>query len=261
MKKGWIYNMQRVLLRYLVFVKALLIIFYWQLNIYAAQPPERWDSNPDIIVEGRPLTVTWDKEEHRPKVIVWVQDFTIPSPYYVTSEQKTITIPRTVRNELPAKILVVPENNLLKPKIIEVKPTETEVIFKTDLIPPNEIWFWGLTPPNPCLPGWAMNISARLIHNTKVYADFCGAFLWHITLSKEDNYEIAFYLTFYPKDALADITIKDFGEANDISKAFCHIHHGGECKFTFETNKNVWGKSHQIIFKLNPFFDKSKCPI
>lgn len=106
-----------------------------------------------------------------------------------------------------------------------------------------------------------MSIGVRLIHKKKIYENFNGAFLWRVALNEQDKYEIPFYFSPSLDKALKSISIKGFGRANNISRAVCHSHRGGECLFTIETNKDVWGKSHQINFKENKKFNRYECPL
>lgn len=243
-------------------IAALAVFLFLPFPVIASQPVDGWKSN--VEVEGSPLTITWQNEQNRPKVIAWMQDFTIPQPYTVSQGDNKLTIIRKGVNSIPERLLIVPENRELKPAVIKVSQETMEIRFNPEAIPSNEVWFWGFTPPDPCPPPIgvkAMSISVRLIHKKAIHESFHGASVWHITLDKEDKYEIPFY--FYPdtEKTLKSISIKGFDKADDISQSLCHAYSGGECQFTLGTNKDVWGKSHQINFEENTQFNRDECPL
>ncbi len=193
---------------------------------------------------------------------MWIQDFAIAKPYYVPIGRNAMVIPREGIKLIPTELLVVPEDNKLKPNVIEVESDTKKISVAFQPIPQNEAWFWGITPANPCPPPSgpsAMSISVRLIHKSGVYSDFYGAFVWHITLTNEDKYEIPFYFQYEPHGALKLISIAGFNKANDISQALCYAQ-GRDCEFALETNSQIWGKSHRIIFKENDQFNQNNCP-
>ncbi|MFH2202602.1 MAG: hypothetical protein ABIJ96_05775 [Elusimicrobiota bacterium] len=228
----------------------------------ASQPINGWQA--DREVSGTPLTITWEESKYKPECILWLQDFTISEPFYMSDETNTITIPRQGRNELPERILIIPEENTLKPKIIDVSPETEKITFVAERIPKNEVYFWGFTPQNQCSPPsgpTAMGVSVRLVYATDVYAQFNGAFLWHIALNKNDKYEKPFY--FYPHHSgtVKEISIAGFAEANDVARAACRTHTRKECDFILTTSKESWGKSHQIVFERNSLFDPAQCPV
>ena len=241
------------------FIFTCLLFSPWIVN--AAQPEGGWKRN--VEVEGESLIITWQNEEFRPKLMVWMQDSGIPKPYTVPPGDSKLSIPRKGINSVPMQLLIVPENRKLKPTVINVSQKIMEIQFNPESIPENEVWFWGLTPPSPCPPpsGEAtMSVSVRLIHKRNIYKYLHSSFVWSITLDDKDKHEIPFYF-FHPlNNTLSSISIEGFDKANDISQSLCHAHHGGECVFTAETNKDVWGKSHQINFEKNISFNRYKCP-
>lgn len=240
----------------------LIVLLFLPLTVNASQPMGGWKRN--VEVEGRPLTITWQNEQKRPKLIVWIQDSAIPNPYTVSRGDSELKIPRKGINFVPVQLLIVPENQRLKPTVINVSQEIMEIQFNPKTIPRNEVWFWGFTPPSPCPPPSgpaAMSVSVRLIHKKNIYENFHGSFVWNITLDDQDKYEIAFYFLPTLNNTLSSISIEGFNKANDISQSLCHIHHGGECLFTAETNKDMWGKSHQINFEENTQFNRHECPL
>ena len=228
----------------------------------ASQPINGWKADREVA--GTPLTITWEEPQYKPECILWLQDFTIPEPFYISGKRNTITIPRKGRNKLPERVLIIPEENTLKPKIIDISSETEKITFVAERIPKNEVYFWGFTPQNQCsTPSGptAMGVTVRLVHETGVYAQFSGAFLWHITLNKNDKYEKPFY--FYPhyNGTVRKISIAGFEEANYVSRAACRAHTRKECDFILSTNKNAWGESHQIVFERNVPFNPAQCPM
>ena len=237
-------------------------LLFFTLPLRASQPEGGWKR--DIEVEGAPLTITWQNKENQPAFMIWMQDCGVPKPYPVSSEENKFTIPRKGVNSIPEKLLIVPNDDRLKPTVLDVPPNKKEITFNPDRIPNNEVWFWGVTPTTPCPPpsgASTMSIIVRLIHKRQIYANLHGAFLWHISLEKEDKYEIPFYFLPDMNNTLSSISIEDFSKANDISQSLCHAHHGGECVYTAETNGRVWGKVHEIKFEENNQFNRYDCPL
>ena len=162
----------------LKYIFPLIFLFLFSPILNATQPEGGW--KPDITVEGNPVTVYWEGLNNRPKMLIWAQNRHSESfaPYYVTSEKGMITIDRKGLNAIPHKLLVVPEISKFKPRILEIEPESREVFISFEPIPQNEVWFWGLTPPNPCSHlGGSVSVSVRLIHKKYIYEDFNGPFV------------------------------------------------------------------------------------
>ena len=170
----------------LIWLKIIFVsLLFFPFTANSSQPEGGWKSN--IEVEGEPLTITWQNEQNRPKLLTWMQKSTISQPYIVSQEDNELTIPRKGVNFVPEKLLIIPKDHRLKPMVINVSQETSEIQFNPDSIPENEVWFWGLTPPNPCSHlGGSMSVRARLIHKKSVYANFNGSFAWNITLNDED---------------------------------------------------------------------------
>jgi len=225
-----------------------------------APPPPGW--TPPELVEGRGLAVTWDDSQGAPLVLTWIDKTAQDEMVFIDEGQPSVFMTRKGWDSLPENLLAVPAGNRLRPQIIDV-PADAETVHVVfEPIAPHEVWFWGITPKNPCpLGGKFLSIIVRLIHRTQTHASFHGIFIWNIVLTPEDKHEIAFYFSPEQTHALKAITAQGFKKANDISHAFCMIRTGGECPFTMETNPDAWGKLHRIEFEVNKEFNEHHCPI
>ncbi|MBF0618746.1 MAG: hypothetical protein HQL19_01125, partial [Candidatus Omnitrophica bacterium] len=150
------------------------------------------------------------------------------------------------------KLLVVPINDALRPRILDIPEQAKEVEFSTEPISKDEVFFWGITPENPFSPPSGPEpvfVSVRHLRNKSIYSEFYGAFLWHIKQDGDKNLVEPFY--FY-SDGIGSVSSKGFKKASDMADALCRIHMGGDCHFVFETTQDSWGKSFQINFTSNP---------
>lgn len=227
----------------------VLVAFAPQVILHASQPPGGW--REDVDVKGEPLTVAWGSPSLRPKCLIWMEDYSVSKPYYVSNGDE-VRIERIGKNRFPVRLLVVPESNVLLPKILDV-PAETKRIdFVTETVPKNEIWFWGVTPENPFPtpkgPA-AVFVSVRMLRHKDVYAEFNGAFLWRIKQNtSQDLVEPLYFFT----EGIATISSGGFENASDAAGALCKAYAGGDCPFLFETTRSSWGKSYQITFQTKP---------
>ena len=243
-------------------ILAIVFILFSLFAAYASQPEGGWKK--DSVVEGEALVISWQDSENRPKVVAWMQYSGIPQTYLVPEGASYIEIPRKGVNVISNELMVIPENNRLKPAVIDVAPDIKEVQSNPEPIPQDEVWFWGFTPPDPCpSPSGpsAMSVTARLINKKGIYKNIHGAFVWSIKIDSRDKYEVPFYFIANPEGVLKSVSIKGFDRASDIFQALCHAHHGAPCKFALETDGNAWGRSHQIIFEPDPSFERSGCSV
>lgn len=227
----------------------LFVIFFCPSVLLASQPIGGWKR--DVEVKGAPITVKWTNPKFQPQCVVWMQDYTVEEIHPVFSGSE-IRIERKGRNKIPAKLLVVPADSHLQPKILDVSEQTREVVFITEDIPGDEVFFWGITPENPFPPPSgpsAISVSVRLLRNKSIYSEFYGAFLWKIKQDGSQNQVEPFY---FSSESLGAISSKGFQRASNIADTLCRIHNGGDCPFVFETTPNSWGKSFQIDFKINP---------
>lgn len=239
-----------------IFLIFILLMISFLSFVYAAKPRGEWQR--PVKVQGSSLTVIWQNPEFRPRCFIWMQESVVTEPIFVSGQKNKFTIPREGINNIPIKLLVIPQNNRLKPQILEIPVAEKEVYFSTEFIPENEVWLWGFTPQDPCINS-ALIVMVRLLTHKSIYSEFYGSFLWHITKEKGDV-NIPFYFSVIPEGSISSISINGFKEASDIAKAMCKIHTGAECKFILETNKEVWGKSYQIIITKKFPYPLWKCP-
>jgi len=235
----------------------LLVVFLIPCILFASPPPPGFKEA--VEVKGESVTVKWPAPEFRPRCVVWMQDFTVQEIYYVSSDDETITIERKGKNKIPTKLMVVPADNSLQPKILDIPVRSRDAVFSTEAIADDEVFFWGITPedhfPPPFFGLTPVMVSVRLLRNKSIYSEFYGAFLWKIKQDGRQNPTEPFY---FSSDRIGSVSSRGFTKASDVADALCRIHTGGDCPFVFETTKDSWGKSFQIDFTFNP---KAEQPI
>lgn len=233
--------------RSLIWSTFLFAILLTPATLCASQPEGGWQENAEV--SAAPLTLIWDNPDSKPKCLIWMQDYAVAKPHYVSEEQGQIVIERKGINSIPIKLLFVPENSILQPTVLDVPEDAREIHFAAEPIPENEVWFWGITPENPFPPPSgpaATDVSVRLLRKPDVYAFFYGAFVWHIT---RDDLQYSVEPFYFGRQYIASVSSEGFHEATDVSKALCRAYTGVDL-LVVETNQDCWGRSYQIKFEI-----------
>ena len=234
-----------------------LLFLLFAAAVFAVPPLP--DSQPLQIVQGEDLLVLWDAA-NQPRMLVWMQEHGLPNPFYPAEQERKIQLPRAGLGHLPQRLMIVPRDNRFKPKIVNVGAEFKRIKLEFESIPPAEVWFWGLTPSNPCREESSMHVVVRLIHQLTSTSFFRGPFVWYL---KEESatYEPAFYFDPEIDGALESIQLEAFKPADQFAQIICQERLGGECPFAWQTQPKIWGRAHQVVFKVNKNFDPHRCPL
>lgn len=241
----------------------LILLLGLTATTISAAPPEGGRFPKDKIVEGKPVTLKWKDPEPTPLRVRWMQGDSMHDFIPVPENNQSIKIERKGKNEIPTKLLVVPERKTLRPQIVQIDKNQTSATFQTKPISDNEIWFWGQTPKHPCPPPVgpnALGISVRMLDNTSKYHSFKGGFLWKVTPRKNDNKQNRpFYFSSSGNDRINAITSRGFTRPGTAARAICQAHTGGSCPFVFRLKERKFGTHNRIKITPKPL-EKSDVP-
>ena len=122
------------------------------VTAFAAAPEQGWEElckGASKKMEGPKLTIKWS-DKSQPQAIGWIGSTQCTK---ISSKITSITIERIGIGELPNRLLVVPQNTSLQPKILDISKSQKELNFSTEKIGADEIWLWGNTLKSPCKDG------------------------------------------------------------------------------------------------------------
>lgn len=249
---------------YTSFALALLSAFFLlpAQSVFSSCPPPGWV--PEFKCHGTPLKITWEAGM-KPIFISWFQPPAIIEPASIPPDSTELLYPRQGVNVLPDQIIIVPEDPRLTPKLITVATDAVSLHFITAEVPPDEIWFWGITPNDPyspppeCLPR-CYDVQVRQLNDISHNAQLRGSFLWRMKAPPSSEKRIPFYFS-DGSNVVEAIQCEGFLEPRMPVQAMADVHVGGKCRFVFETVADGLGKSFQIRFTLKKGIDRAAGPL
>jgi len=246
------------------FLRIHLVLFFLLLaqSIFSSPPPPGWV--PEFKCEGAPLKINWEAGM-KPIFISWFQPPAIIEPATIAPDSAELIYPRKGVKELPDQIIIVPEDPRLAPELIPIATEAVSLHFITAEIPPDEVWFWGVTPNDPyypppdCLPR-CHDVQIRQLNDISHNAQLRGSFLWRMKAPSGPEKRIPFYFSDGP-NVVEAVQSEGFQEARMPVQAMADAHVGGKCRFVFETVEDGLGKSYQIRFTLKKGIDPAAGPL
>lgn len=231
---------------FLQWIFLLPFLFVPVLEVYAVPPAP---GNQDKIVRGDPVTLTWKHSKQNPDRVIWMQPESIHEFFRVDQDENSIQVPRKGVNKLPTELLVIPERDNLRPRILEIKKDQTSVTFQSKPISEDEIWFWGRTPDVLChRPNGdgLLAVNVRRMKETSEQRKFEGGFLWHITeegKSKATGSPIVnFSSNMLGREGIKSVSSRGI---NPVKFKKCPDHFEN-CRFVFSMPPQKWGGHHRI---------------
>ena len=199
--------------------------------------------------EGPKLTITWEANA-KPQAVGWLGSTSCTK---VSLIAKQITIKRVGFGKIPNQLLVVPRNRSLQPKILDISANQKKVHFSTKKIASNEIWLWGNTLKSPCEKEGCPSVPLPYEVGVSSFSNTLrGVFLQKLS-SKKDLLPLRFYPT-----GQFGVSYFTFQNIPIPIKGFQA--HGKE-KDLFSPQTESWGKSSEIIIKIQYKKNLGICPL
>ena len=232
---------------------------------YASPPPNPGFCDGLGLQQKPPITLTWEPGA-KPKIIGWQGAFScMEAP---STAVKSLSVQRSWwgdKNKPPNKLIIVPNNNKLKPKILEIKENQQKVHFSTEKISANKIWLWGRLPKSPCtgVPcGGPLAHSLSLsFMNGQHLADIRGVFL--VPLTKKP-YPPQYILEPHPEayGTVQGWTIDEFQAMPAVLLSVCKkTTHCKNNDKSLGPGQNSWGQSLELKVTFKKAKNPSACPI
>ena len=245
------------------------IAFSFALTVLFAASSAQATGHPDDYVppvvkavKTEPIRVVWQDPANAPGLLVWMDNGKTYTPERVTSSGNAMLLSRPGLTPLPDRLLVVPQNDALKPVILTVTPDVKEIALSFEPVAPDEIWLWGITPANRCGNfGPSLLISIGRTDDDQTYQQSSGPFLWHMTRTGEQSYAVAvnFGAEGGGSPKVQSVVVDGFSKANDIVNAVCSAR-GIDCSSALEARRGSWGHSHEVKFGTGEF-NWGDCPV
>ena len=212
------------------------------VTAFATAPEQGWEElckGASKKMEGPKLTVKWSAKS-QPQAIGWIGSTQCTK---VSSKITSITIERVGIGELPNRLLIVPKDNSLQPKVLDILENQKELNFSTQKISADEVWLWGNTLKSHCRDGCrneqANEIMVTYHQSRRFISEGRGVFLLKLSKSLHQH-----PLLFFGGDtSLHHISIDGFQQV--ITNVL-------------KSKEEAWGASYEAKVKFSKY---KSCPV
>jgi|GEM_PF-4120383 len=177
--------------------------------------------------------------------------------------QENFSLKRKGLNTLPTELLVIPKTSKKGAILLTVSPGKNKIVIGGKKgtpfpeVPKDEIWLWGITPPDPCSrseKSWsASSIKVFTKKRSKTFS-LSGAFVIKIKPEHSPLYISSAY------NHIVKAAIEGFIPADIIERNICKSYYGGNCEVLLTPQDGITGKS--IMLKFSPLRKgPAGCPV
>lgn len=199
------------------------------------------DQNP-----GTPLEIRWEPP-NRPRALLWTESSSHPTVHVPKSNERSTTIQRNHSGDSAQILLAVAKNPRFSPVLRPVEPDQTSVTLTWSRIPDTTVWFWGITPSDPC-PRSAKDpplvFPIQFLGGEDGTHELRGGFAFRLTKPDEKG-QLVF--TVGKKAFLQSLESNGLRRVHrQTAKIKCILSGGVNCQRLFEPAPDSWGQHHEI---------------
>lgn len=237
----------------LVTINTLLLGgFFYASSLFASAPMEGFKQ-----IQGKPLEIRL-KNGHGVLGLGWKGEKLIR----IDDGRKFFTLERKGWNKLPNQLLIIPHNQKLLPKIVEVKEEQSVLTIDSSWreIPSDTLIIWGQTPKSLCdlhtaVKGMAASLEVMIFPKV---VNLKGSGFFSLIIKKQGA---PLFLSLSNNHGIYEESYsRDWIQATVEQQKRCENYIGGKCEKVFQVPDNSFGRHQELhLPKLNK--KSTPCPI